>query len=121
MGRFFTGFFVSFSATIFASMLWAGETSWNGLYVQGQIAHSTGEHTLSYALPEYNINADVYAIPLKGSSQAIGLGYRHELFQSNVYLGVRAMAHFGELSGGKAWSTFDDTVHARVNFSSKTV
>jgi opacity protein-like surface antigen len=94
---------------------------WGGIYIQGQAGFGLGEHTLSYEHEDYGLKADIYDIPLEGKAQAIGLGYRHELGDSNFYLGARLMAHHGKMKGSESWSGMKGNVGGEVNFASDTV
>lgn len=127
-GAFITsaiGFLVAtfLGSCVFATRVFPQDvTDWSGPFIQlQQSVVSGGSNDLSFINDDFGIDVPIYEMGLEGESSAIGVGYRHELGDSGLYLGAKAMVHFGSFTGSESWSALDGEFGARVDFFSDTL
>ena len=97
---------------------------WGGLFVQiQQPIAGKGSNKLSFENDKYGIEIPMYDMDLKYTDPKVsfGVGYRHEIGESGVYVGIKGAVHFDTFTGSESWSVHEGDIGARVDFVSKTL
>lgn len=92
-------------------------TDWNGWRVEGMVGHAFGSHDLT--AQSHGYQTKLYSFDVDGNVYGLAVGYRHQLWQSNWYLGAEAAVKAGEVTGGQRVIAPGVGV-AEVRFTSET-